>query len=197
MPKHEGLTVPARVNFVAKGANLYELGYKYDGSAAVITNHLRGTWIWERVRVQGGAYGGFCVFDLRSGVWSYVSYRDPNLLNTLDVYDRTGGFVRNLELTDGELTKSIIGTIGAIDTYLLPDAKGYTSMVRYLVGDTDALRQLRRDQVLDTTAADFHVMAPILDRVRDAGRVVVVGPPEALRTASEQGGLSLHVTKVL
>ncbi len=196
-PANEGLTIPAQVNYVAKGANLFELGYEYDGSAAVITNHLRATWLWERVRIQGGAYGGFCLFDLRSGVWTYVSYRDPNLRSTLDVYDRTGDFLRALELSDGELTKSIIGTIGSMDAYLLPDAKGYTSLARYLIGDTDAIRQARRDEVLGTTLADFRALAAVLDKMRESGRVVVVGSPEAIRSANEQGDGWLEVTKVL
>ncbi len=195
--QNEALTVPSQVNYVAKGANLYALGYQYDGSAAVIANHVRGTWMWERVRVQGGAYGGFCSFDMRSGVWSYVSYRDPNLLRTLDVYDRTGDFLRNLDLPESELTKSIIGTIGAMDAYMLPDAKGYTSLIRYLVHDTDALRQARRDQILGTTVDDFRALAPVLDRVREAGSVVVVGPAEAVRAANDGGHLALTLTRVM
>ena len=196
-PENEGLAIPAQVNYVAKGANLYDLGYTYDGSSAVISNHLRSTWLWERVRVQGGAYGGFCILDLRSGVWSYVSYRDPNLPRTVDVYDRTAEFLRTVDLNEDERTKSIIGTIGAIDAYQLPDAKGFTSMVRHLVGETDALRQARRDQVLSTTEEDFRAFADVLERVADAGRVVVLGSPEAIRAANAERPEWLTVTKVL
>src|SRR5262249_35602793 len=81
---NQGLTIPAKVNYVAKGANLYDLGYHQHGSSAVINNFLQTTWLWERIRVQGGAYGGFSVFDNQSGTFSYLSYRDPNLLSTLD-----------------------------------------------------------------------------------------------------------------
>ncbi len=79
---NEGLTIPAQVNFVGKGANLYSLGYELDGSIHVIEKYLGTTWLWEKVRVQGGAYGGFSVFDPGSGVFTYLSYRDPNLLAT-------------------------------------------------------------------------------------------------------------------
>ena len=83
--RFEGLTIPAQVNYVGKGADLYRLGYKPSGAASVISKYLRTTWLWEKVRVQGGAYGGFCLFDHRSGGFTYLSYRDPNLLATLDV----------------------------------------------------------------------------------------------------------------
>lgn len=200
-PRHvlddEGLTAPAQVNYVGKGANLYELGYTRHGSIAVIANHLHGTWIWDRVRVQGGAYGGFCAFDQRAGVWTFLSYRDPNLLETIDVYDETGRFLRELDLSRQELTKSIIGTIGNLDAYMLPDAKGFTSMVRHLVGETDAIRQARREEVLGTTIDDFRRFADVMDALRDAGRVVMLGSPEAVRAANEARGKWLTITRVL
>lgn len=77
-----------QVNYVGKAANLYEdAGYKLSGSSYVINKHLGTTYIWDRVRVSGGAYGGFTDFDTHSGMFTYLSYRDPNLLKTVDVYD--------------------------------------------------------------------------------------------------------------
>jgi Zn-dependent M16 (insulinase) family peptidase len=112
--------------------------------------------------MQGGAYGGSCQFDRRSGVFTYLSYRDPNLLATLDNFDASADFLRNLDLSDAELTKSIIGAIGELDAYLLPDAKGFTSLTRYLTGDTDESRQQYRDEVLSTTAKDFKTFGEVL-----------------------------------
>ncbi|RMG92320.1 MAG: peptidase M16 [Chloroflexi bacterium] len=182
----EGLTIPAQVNYVGKGANLYQLGYKLHGSVAVITRYLRTTWLWERVRMSGGAYGSFCSFDRDTGVLTFLSYRDPNLLGTLNVYDQTADFLRRHDLTEDELTKGIIGAIGALDGYQLPDAKGYTSMVRYLIGSTDESRQKFRDEVLGTTAVHFREFADILDQVRQAGHIVVLGSADALTAANEQ-----------
>jgi Zn-dependent M16 (insulinase) family peptidase len=197
VPPFEGLTIPARVNYVAKGANLYEAGYELDGSVSVITNYLRTTWLWERVRVQGGAYGGFCIFDRHSGVLDYLSYRDPNLLSTLDNYDRTSGFLRQLELEKEELVKTIIGAIGRIDDYQLPDAKGYTSLVRYLIQESDEDRQAFREQVLSATAEDFRAFADVLQHVSDTGQVVVMGSLESIQEANASREGFLHVTPVL
>jgi len=143
-PRKEGLTIPAQVNYVAKAANLYDLGYQPDGSSHVIFNYLRTTYLWEKIRVLGGAYGAFAVFDNASGLLTFLSYRDPNLDSTLENYDNAAAFLKGLNadsLTESELTKAIIGTIGDLDGYQLPDAKGYTSLMRYLTGKTDETRQ--------------------------------------------------------
>jgi presequence protease len=184
LPPFEGFSIPAQVNYVGKGGNLYELGYPLDGSMLVIRNYLRTTWLWEKVRVQGGAYGGFCLFDLRSGVFAYISYRDPNLLSTLDVYDKTGDFLKKLDLSQEELTKTIIGAIGEMDAYLLPDAKGFVSMSRILAKETDEERQRLREQVLSTKVKDFRTLAGYLDGLKENGSVVVLGSADALKAAN-------------
>ncbi|HEY6072010.1 MAG TPA: peptidase M16, partial [Anaerolineales bacterium] len=194
---NEGLTIPAQVNFVGKGANLYSLGYELDGSIHVIEKYLGTTWLWEKVRVQGGAYGGFSVFDPGSGVFTFLSYRDPNLLATLENYDNTARFLRELKLDDSELTKSIIGTIGGMDAYLLPDAKGYTSMLRHLIGYTDEARQQIRDEVLGADLNDFHRLAEVLAAVAEKGEVVVLGSAEAINNSNQEKGRFLDVKKVL
>ncbi|MGQ9904863.1 MAG: insulinase family protein, partial [Anaerolineae bacterium] len=193
----EALTIPAQVNFVGKGANLYKLGYRLHGSALVVTHYLSTTWMWDRVRVQGGAYGGFSVFDHRSGVFTWLSYRDPNLLGTLANYDGTAGFLRDLDLSEDELTKAIIGVIGDLDTYMLPDAKGYTSMTRWLAGDTEESRQRLRDEVLSTTAADFKAFAGALEQAQREGAVVVMGSDEAIAEANARMPQKFEVLKVL
>jgi len=185
-PRAEALTIPAKVNYVAKGDDLIRLGYMPNGATSVIENYLRATWLWEKVRVQGGAYGGFCSVDPRSGVFAFLSYRDPNLLSTLDIYDETSRVLRETQLSEAELTRSIIGTIGEIDGYQLPDAKGYSSMVRYLVGESEAIRQQRREEVLATTQRDFRAFSDVLNKVAAGGRVVVLGSPQAIEAASLQ-----------
>ncbi|MBN2499182.1 MAG: insulinase family protein [Anaerolineales bacterium] len=194
---NEGLAIPAQVNFVGKGANLYDLGYELDGSIAVINGYLGTTYLWEKLRVQGGAYGGFSTFDMRSGIFNFLSYRDPNLLGSIQNYDGTAEFLRGLDLSKEELVKSIIGAIGNIDQYRLPDAKGYTSMARYLTGVDDEYLQQYRDEVLGTTEADFKALARVLDQVKEKGRVVVLGSAEDIASANQAHGDWLDVKKVL
>lgn len=196
-PKNEGLTMPAQVNYVGKGTNLYNLGYQLHGSVLPITNLLRTTWLWTNIRVQGGAYGAFCSFSRRSGMLNYLSYRDPNLTETLDVYDGTATFLREMDLGENDLIRSIIGAISSIDSYQLPDAKGYTSMVRHLLGEEAAERQKLRDEVLSTTKADFHRFADVLSEVSKQAQVVVLGSQSAIDNANESLANKLSAIKVM
>ena len=186
LPPHEGMTIPSQVNYVGKGVNLYNLDYRFHGSALVITRYIRSTWLWDRIRVQGGAYGAFCHFDRLSGVLSFVSYRDPNLFKTLSVFDQTPAFLRDMKLDDQELAKSIIGTIGDLDAHMLPDVKGYTSLLRYLTGDTEEARQKIRDQVFATEKSDFKAFAKVLEEIKESGVVKILGPQSAIETATSE-----------
>ena len=194
--RNEGLTFPGQVNYVAKGANLYTLGYEHSGATAVALRHLNTTYLWDKVRVQGGAYGGSAGFDPFSGGFVFTSYRDPNLLQTLDVYDAAAAWLRQ-GIGEQDLVRSIIGAIGAIDTYRLPDAKGFTSLMWELTGNSDENRQLRREQILDATSADIKRFADVLAEVGKAGQIVVLGSEAAIKTANEDRGGFLSVTKVL
>jgi Zn-dependent M16 (insulinase) family peptidase len=110
-PVSEALTAPSLVNYVGCSANLFDAGYKMHGSALVITRYLQTAWLWEKIRVQGGAYGGMCSFDQRSGAFTFASYRDPNLKDSLAVYKATGDYLKNLKLSTDELTRALIGAI--------------------------------------------------------------------------------------
>ena len=194
--KKEGLAVPAQVNYVGKGANLYDLRYEYDGSAEVIVGYLRYTYLHDKVRVQGGAYGVFTVFDYSSGVFTYISSRDPNVAATIDSYDKAAAFLKGLDssrLSDNELKKAIIAAIGDLDAYQLPDAKGYTSMLRYLTNRTDELRQEIREEVLSTNGEDFIAFGEVLEKVAQSNAVAVLGSQNAIESAN----IGLEVTKVL
>jgi Zn-dependent M16 (insulinase) family peptidase len=193
----DGFSIPAKVNFVGKGANLYKLGYSFHGSAMVIQNLLRTNWLWNRVRVEGGAYGAFCQFDRRSGMFKFISYRDPNLLKTVENYDKAGKYLRETDISGDELVKNIIGTIGDIDAYQLPDRKGYTSMFRYLVGVSDDELQKIRDEVLSTTPTHMKEFADVLDALKEQGLVVAAGSEETLLETNAAKNNWLKITKVL
>lgn len=185
-PEFEGISIPAQVNYVGKGANLFNLGYELSGSSKVIIGYVRTSWLWEKVRVQGGAYGGMCLFDRLSGNFTFISYRDPNLAKTIENYDATAQFLRSADLSKDEIRKAIIGAIGEMDTYMLPDTRGYVSLLRHLTGDDERGRQELRDQVLATTERDFREFAEVLDRVARNGIVKVLGSQVSIDSALEQ-----------
>ena len=189
--------IPTQVNYVGKGADLYREGLKPNGAHLVARRYLRTTWLWDKIRVQGGAYGGQCMFDRYSGGFTFVSYRDPNLLATLDTYDRTADFLKAAALDEAELTRNIIGTIGEVDTYRLPDAKGFASMQRHLIGDTDAARQKMREEILATTAADIRNFGDAMAQVAAKGRIVVLGSEQAIEAANKERPGLMSVSRVM
>ena len=170
-----GLILPAQVNYVGLGASLKDTGYAFHGSAHVITRFLRMGYLWDRVRVQGGAYGAFVRYARNTGTLAFVSYRDPNVERTLAVYKDTAQYLGNLTLSREELTKAIVGAVGDIDTYLLPSAKGNAALWEYMTGYTKAMRQQVREEVLQTSLEDFHNFAPYLQKALDAGVCMALG----------------------
>ena len=191
--ENEGLIVPSAVNYVGKAANLYDMGFKLTGGHSLASKHLGTSYLWDTVRVQGGAYGGFCRLDPRSGMFIFLSYRDPNVNATLKSYDGAANYLSKVNLSADDLTKSVIGAIGSIDSYQLPDAKGFGSAIRLLTGETDELRQKKRDEVLGASKKDFRELGEALEAVRKEGTVVVVGGEDALNKANEEGlGLNLE-----
>ena len=196
---NELITVPTQVNYVGKGANLYKAGYDLHGSAYVINKLLGTTWLWDRVRVSGGAYGGFSDFDSHSGMFTYLSYRDPNLLKTVANYDGTVQYLKDLEIGGDELTKAIIGTMGDLDAYQLPDAKGYTSLMRHLLKVKEEERQQRREEVLGTTQKDFNAFGETLEATTtpDAKVCAVVSPEAAAAAQKERPDLDFKITSVM
>lgn len=184
---NEALLVPAQVNYVGKGCNLFDLGYVWSGAAHVITRHVRMAWLWDQVRVRGGAYGAFCTLDRLNGAFTQVSYRDPNVDGTLAAFDGVAGYLRDLSLSRRDLELAIIGAIGDLDAYLLPDAKGMASLARRLAGDTEESRQIMREQMLATTRKDFNEFAEVMAEAAKAGTVCVLGGTAAETAAAEHG----------
>ncbi len=182
----EALILPAQVNYVGQAANLYALGYKYDGSIHVVLKYLRTSYLWEEIRVKGGAYGAMLNFDRMTGTLCLVSYRDPNVSNTLAVYGKMGEHLKKLSLSQEDLERNIIGAIGELDVHLLPDAKGSASFARFLSGDDDNFRQNMRRQILETKIERFHELGELLSSFAQ-GNICILGGQHAETYAKKHG----------
>jgi presequence protease len=183
--KNEGFAVPTQVNYVVKGGPLWLPGEKIPGSAMVVNNFLRNGYLWDTVRVMGGAYGGFSSFSRASGLFSFGSYRDPNLVGTFEAYDKAADYLVQAEVGQDELSQSIIGTIGDLDSPQSPDQKGFTSMVQYLQEESPEDRQRWRDEVLSTSARDFKEFGERLGELKKRATTAVVGSRKSLAEANE------------
>jgi len=176
LPAYEGIAVPSQVHYVGVGLDLTKAGWTFDGADLVAVRYLRMAYLWDRVRVRGGAYGAFLQLDRFTGVAVFCSYRDPNAGATVDVFRETGRFLKEAQLSDEAMTRAIIGAIGDIDSHLLPDAKGSVAMTRRLIGDTAEARQTMRRQVLAAGIGRFREFGELLEKAAQDASVVVVGP---------------------
>ncbi|MGL6107164.1 insulinase family protein [Romboutsia sp.] len=182
--KNEGLLTPSNVQYVAKGYNLKKLGYNYSGSMLVLQTILGYDYLWNRVRVQGGAYGGFANIA-RSGTVVFASYRDPNLKETLNAYDEAYKFVEEEQISNREMTKYIIGTISNLDTPLTPFMKGEKALSMYIRGITKEDRQKERDEVLNTTNSTINGYYKLINDVMKENCITVIGNDKKIKENSD------------
>lgn len=170
----EAYTNSNSVVYVSKGSNLKLIGEKVTGHLAVVNSILNLEYLWEKLRVVGGAYGGGMSLS-ETGNIGFYSYRDPNLSNTLKTYDHTGSFLKELELSELALSRFIIGTIAKVDHPLNARMKGNAADNAYFQGITEDERKQRRAEILSTRLSDIHAAAEIFDRLVDQESVCVVG----------------------
>jgi len=186
----EGFVVPTQVSYVGKGGQLFQPGEAVSGASAVVARYLRTGYLWDQVRVIGGAYGGFCTFSSNDGFFSFLSYRDPNLADTIDVYDKAGDALiaaaDELEKDPDALATAIIGAIGDMDGALMPDQKGFTAFRRWLANESPEARQKFRDEILSTKAEDFRVFGERLKTFKNP-TVAVVSSSAAFEAAAKAG----------
>lgn len=180
LPQNEGLIIPSKIQYVGKGANLYDAGYQYHGSFEVLDLLLSRDYLWNTVRVQGNAYGAFVSFAVLSGNFCCLSYRDPKMSETLEAYDRMGDYIAGLDLSQADFERFVIGTMGGLDSPRTPDAKGSIAFHNYLGNVTASELQLRREQVLDCTLQQIKDHVDVLRGFAANGTVCVVGSEEVL-----------------
>lgn len=174
MPENEGLITPGSVQYVAKGNNFTRLGYEYKGSMRVLSSLSTLDYLWNKVRVQGGAYGCFADFR-RNGNVVLSSYRDPNLKETLDAYGQLVDYLDKFNVSNREMTKYIIGTISDMDHPLTPQDKGEKASIYYIKGMTQEDIQRERDEVLKTNQSEIRKYADIVQKVMKGNYYCVIG----------------------
>ncbi|WKB36459.1 hypothetical protein QS257_04945 [Terrilactibacillus sp. S3-3] len=184
---NEGLMTSSKVQYVAKGGNFRDAGFSYNGKLQVLKQILTLDYLWNRVRVIGGAYG--CGVSLKSsGNFIFWSYRDPNLADTLAVYNEASEYAKTFSADDYEMTKYIIGTLSKLDAPLTPKSKGEQADAEYFQHVTQADIQRVRDEVLATTAEDIKQFADLLKAVTDQNNICVLGS-ETKKNPAKQGSV--------
>lgn len=180
----EGYKTASKVQYVATAGNFLDHGYSYTGALRVLKVIMGYDYLWINVRVKGGAYGCMNGYA-RTGDMFFVSYRDPNLKETLDIYDKAADYIRNFDPDERDMTKYIIGTVSDLDIPLTPHAKGSRSMIAYLSGDTYENIQRERDQVLNATKEDIRKLADQVEAVIKDRHICVLGGEEIIKKEAD------------
>ena len=189
----EAFVDASQIQYVAKTGDFVCEGYEYTGALRLLRIILSYDYLWINVRVKGGAYGCMNTF-LRSGESYFVSYRDPNLSDTLDVYDRIPEYIKSFSPDERDMTKYIIGTFSALDTPMNPEAKGSRSLSAYLEGITYEQIQKERDEILNAQPEDIRRLADLVEAVLKKDSVCVIGNENMIK---ESAGLFENVEKLI
>jgi hypothetical protein len=185
--KNEGFTDASQIQYVARAGSFAKAGFAYHGALRVLRMIMEYDYMWMNIRVKGGAYGCMASF-LRTGETYFVSYRDPNLSKTIEVYEGIPDYLRNFDPDERDMTKYIIGTFGSLDTPLNPEAKGARSMAAYLEDLTYDDVQRERDEILGATSSDIRGFAELVAAVLKQENLCVVGNENAIRENAELFG---------
>ena len=183
----------SQIQYVAKTGDFICEGYEYTGALRLLRIILSYDYLWINVRVKGGAYGCMNTF-LRSGESYFVSYRDPNLSDTLDVYDRIPEYIKSFSPDERDMTKYIIGTFSALDTPMNPEAKGSRSLSAYLEGITYEQIQKERNEILNAQPEDIRRLADLVEAVLKKDSICVIGNENMIK---ESAGLFENVEKLI
>ena len=182
--QNEGYKTAGQVQYVCRAGNFKHKGLPYTGALKVLKVMMGYDYLWNQIRVKGGAYGCMCNFG-KSGDSYFVSYRDPNLSNTMDVYEKAAAYIASFEADERTMTQFIIGAISDLDMPMNPMAKGLYSLSGYMTDLTDKDLQKERDEILSCTAKDLQKTATLVKAFMEENCLCVVGNAQKIEEASQ------------
>ncbi len=185
--RNEGFKTSSKVQYVARCGNFIDGGQEYTGALQILKVILSYDYLWQNIRVKGGAYGCMSNFN-RAGEGYLVSYRDPNLEKTVEVYEGVVDYLKNFTVDDRDMNKFIIGTMSNLDRPMNPAAKGSRSMNLYMNHITEEMLRQERAQILDAGQEDIRRLADIVQAVLDAGLICVIGSEEKIEQQKQLFG---------
>lgn len=177
--KNEGFKTASKVQYAAQAGRFMEKGEKFNASLNVLQVIFSYDYLWINVRVKGGAYGCMCSFN-RVGDGCFMSYRDPNLTKTYNVYNAATEYVKNFDASDRDMLKYIIGAIAKLDTPMTPSAEGAFSFSCYLSGVSDADLQSDRDAILATDVNAIRDLAPCIESLLSYDCIAALGDEDII-----------------
>lgn len=191
-PLNEGIATPGKVLYVGKAYNFKKLGFDYTGAMQVVKVIMSTDYLWNKVRVQGGAYGAFFSVG-KNGSLFLGSYRDPNLTATLNIFDKAYEYLLNFEGSDADMNKYIIGTMSGIDTPMTPGMKGSYSTGNYFRNVTDEMIQKEREEILSCSVADVKAASDVIKLAMDKNYLCVLGDEGKIKSEKDIFGTIINI----
>lgn len=191
--KNEGLMSSAQIQYVCRAGNYADKGLSYTGALRVLKVVMSYEYLWMQVRVRGGAYGCMCQFG-KTGESYFVSYRDPNLEKTIEVYEKAADFVAGFEADERTMTQYIIGAVSALDMPLTPAARGTYSLAGYMTELSFDRVQRERDELLAADAETIRELAAHIRAFMEDECLCVVGNEEKIQSQKERFGSVEYLT---
>ena len=182
--RNEGFKTSSKVQYVARVGNFIDHGAQYHGALQILKVILSYDYLWQNVRVKGGAYGCMSNFN-RIGEGYLISYRDPNLKKTMEVYEGVVDYLKNFTVDERDMTKYIIGTISNIDRPMNPAAKGDRSMNLYMNHVSQEMIRTERSQILHAAQEDIRALAAVVEAMLKAEQICVIGSEEKIEEEKE------------
>lgn len=182
--RNEGFLSASQVQYVCRAGNFINKGLAYTGALKVLKVMMSYEYLWQEIRVKGGAYGCMCAFG-KSGDSYFVSYRDPNLKSTVEAYEKAADFIEAFDGDERTMTQYIIGAVSELDTPLNPAAKGLRGMSSYLTNQTYEDYQRERDELLGADVNTIRSLAAVIRAFMEDDCLCVVGNDNRLKEDKE------------
>lgn len=182
--KNEAFMTSGQVQYVCRAGNFRRAGLPYTGALRMLKVMMGYDYLWNNIRVKGGAYGCMCNFG-KSGESYFVSYRDPNLTKTIDVYEKAADTIAAFDADERTLTQYLIGAISDLDIPMNPSAAGLFSLSAYMTGLTQEMLQKERDELIAATAEDIRGLAEYIRAFMSEDFLCVVGNAEKIKEVKE------------
>ncbi|MCR5675705.1 MAG: insulinase family protein [Lachnospiraceae bacterium] len=176
----EAFTTPGQVQYVAMAGNFRKHGFSYTGALRALRVMMGYDYLWQNIRVKGGAYGCTSTYR-RNGDAFFVTYRDPHLAKSLEVFRAAADYIRGFDADERTLTQYIIGAVSELDTPKTPSTRGAYGMTVWLTQTAREVLQRDRDELLNVTGEDIRALAGIIDAILADGRICVVGSAEKVK----------------
>ncbi len=183
--RKEGIIIPASVAFAAKAYDILKYESEVHGSVGAVRSILSFAYLWNEIRVQGGAYGAGFV-SRNNGICGYYTYRDPSPERSIDIFDKSAEFLRSFAESEEDITTFIIGAVGDSDPLITPKVISALAINSYLTGKTYEDRIRERHELLSVNKQDLLRAADILDKIAEDGGICIVGSREKLESCGEK-----------